>query len=117
MCITQLSRSVMSSQNIYQCAYLPAANGAWGKVMFSRMFVCPQGDLPGRMPGGSASRGVCLEGVCQVGFAWGVCLGGLPEGYAYSVCPGDLPRGPAKGDCIQGGLSGVCLGRLPSGTT
>ena len=53
--------------------FLPPANEVWGKVMFSHVFVCPQGwgfgflaCITGHMTredGGSASRGAYHQGV------------------------------------------------------
>ena len=68
---------------------LPPANEVWGKVIFSQVFVCPQGVgfstcITGYMTRGPASSGVLpLAGVC--------IQGGLHPG---GVCiQGDLHRG------------------------
>ena len=92
----ELSVKAMSwGRNIFRERFcwpvsLPATNEVWSKVVFSQVFVCQLGGVgftvcitghmrEGLPPGGSASRGVCLQG-------------GLP--------PGGLPPGV----CLQGGV-------------
>ena len=41
--------------NYFYAAYLPPANEVWGKVMFSKVFVCLQGSAWGEV-----SLGVCI---------------------------------------------------------
>ena len=72
---------------------LPSANEVRGKVLFSQVFVCPQGGgvgflacNTGHMTRGSASSGVCIQGGLHLGrSSYGeVCIQGClhPEGSA-----------------------------------
>ena len=65
---------------------LPPANEVWGKVMFSQVFVCPQGEgfgFPARITGGiglhPGGGGPDVMGVCIQGEGAG-CKGGLHPG-------------------------------------
>ena len=88
--------------------FLLPANDVWGKVMFSQVFVCPQGEW------GSLSQhssqvtwpaGLCPGGPCLVG----VSVQGT------SVKGGSLFRGPLSGGSLSMGVfvqwGGLCPGR------
>ena len=93
---------------------IPPANEVFGKVMFSQMFVCPQGCLP---TGVSAYMG-CLHPGVQGVSAYRECLptgsvglqGQSPSGGRGSAYRGSLHRGGGRGYASRG------LGRSPRET-
>ena len=73
---------------------LRPGNEVWGKVMFSQLFVCPQGGvfvpacITGHMTRGvSVQGGLCLGGLCLGGLCLGVYVQGSLSG---GLCPGGL---------------------------
>ena len=126
---------------LVRLSFFTAWKRSSGKVMFSEVFFCPQGDLclGGLCPGvyvraggssvrGSLSRGLCPGGICPGGFlsrrvsVWGVSVwGGLCPG--GSLSGGTLSRevsvwgSLSGGGLCQGGLcqGGLCRGSLSRG--
>ena len=111
-------KNVFLIQSHFDNNYRPQPKFA--KVMFSQVFVCPQGE-------GSLSRGVSVQGVSIWGVSvqgvsvhsgisiqWGICLGVLCGCLCLiCLCLGGLC--PGKGSLSREGVSvqgrGLCLGR------
>ena len=105
---------------LVRLSFFTAWKRSSGKVMFSEMFFCPQGDLclgglcPRSMSGGGValSRGLCPGGICPGGLVRGVSVqGGLCPGGFLSRRVSVWGVSVGGGLCPGGSLSGGTLSR------
>ena len=96
------------NNTVSKITFLPPANEIWGKVMFSQVFVCPQGvSVPACITDDMTRWGVSVQGGLCPGRV-SVQVGSMPGG--GGLYPGEGVLCPVVS--VQGGLypGGLCQG-------